>query len=199
VVEVHLTVAELRRFGRYPDMLGGWAGVLAEIADRWAERHRMWRRLSRDPRARFARGALARHVRIRDRTCVGPGCTRSARRSDLDHTRDHAWGGDTVEANIGPGCWRHHPDKERGWMLTQPEPGLFVWRSPLGRTYRTRGEPVRPDLPDPDPPVEGLDDREDPDIATGSPVDLRILWRPARDSARPPPASPDEDEGEPPF
>lgn len=197
-MELHLTLAELQRFGADPDEQGDWAGVFAEIADRWAERHRLRERLSRNPRTRFARGALARHVRVRDRTCVGPGCTRPARRSDLDHTREHGHGGATVEANIGPGCWRHHPDKERGWTLTQPEPGQFVWRSPLGRTYRTQGEPIRPDLPDPEPPAEGVDSREDPEVVEGGRLDLRILWRPPHNPA-PPPPPPDDDEEEPPF
>jgi hypothetical protein len=199
VVELHLTLVELQRFGVDPGALGDWAGVFAEIADRWAERHRMWKQLSRDPRARFAGGALARHVRVRDRTCMGPGCTRSARRSDLDHTREHGRGGPTVDTNIGPGCWRHHPDKDRGWTLTQPEPGHFVWKSPLGRTYSTRGEPVRPDLPDPEQPAEEVDSREDPDAMGEGRLDLRILWRPPRNPAPPPPPPSDGEEGDPPF
>jgi hypothetical protein len=157
VVELHLTVAELAHFAADPSLTGGWAGVVAEIAAAWAHRHELQEGLSRDPQARFARGALARHVQIRDRACCGPGCTRPARRSDLDHTAEHARGGATAETNIGPGCWRHHPDKDRGWTLVQPEPGQFVWMSPLGRIYRTRGEPIRPDLPEPDPPpADGL-------------------------------------------
>ncbi|QYN32871.1 DUF222 domain-containing protein [Pseudonocardia sp. DSM 110487] len=198
VVELHLTLAELRRFAADPDLTRDWTGVIAEIADRWADRHRMWRELGKDPRARFARGALADHVRIRDRSCVGPGCDRPARRSQLDHTIDHAHGGHTVQANIGPGCWRHHPDKDRGWTLTQPEPGHFVWISPLGRTYRTRGEPIRPDLPDPDPPRDGTDQRQDPDTEPGNPHQLRILWREGRNPAPPPPPEPDTEE-DPPF
>jgi hypothetical protein len=83
VVELHLTVEELRRYGTDPE-LAEWAGVLAEIAGAWADRDRFRRRLAADPRARFARGALADHVRIRDRNCCEPGCTRPARRSDLD-------------------------------------------------------------------------------------------------------------------
>ncbi|TWF80844.1 uncharacterized protein DUF222 [Pseudonocardia hierapolitana] len=167
VVELHLTLAELARFAADPDLTGDWAGIIAEIAQQWADRHRLWRELSMNPRTRYARGALARHVQVRDRTCIGPCCDRSSRRSQLDHTRDHAHGGDTVEGNIGPGCWRHHQDKDRGWTLTQPEPGHFVWISPLGRTYRTRGGPVRPDLPEPEPPAEGTDRREDPEAEHG--------------------------------
>ena len=197
MVELHLTVAELSRFAADPELAGQWAGVIAEIADGWADRHHLWRELAQNPRARFARDALARHVQVRDRTCIGPGCERSARRSDLDHTRDHARGGHTVEVNLGPSCWRHHPDKDRGWRLTQPEPGHFVWISPLGRIYRTRGEPIRPDLPEPDPPPDGDDPRDDPDTEHGHRLDPPILWREAHDPPPPPPA-PDEEE-EPPF
>jgi hypothetical protein len=144
---------------------------------------------------------LADHVRIRDRNCCGPGCTRPARRCDLDHTTDHACGGETVEVNIGPACKRHHPDKERGWLLTQPAPGWFRWVSPLGRVYWTRGEPVRPDLPDPDPGSH-------PDEETATEADRRlrrhdprILDRPAADPARPPPPKPEPppDDQPPPF
>ena len=197
VVELHLTVEELRRYGADP-VLGDWDGVLAEIADAWADRDEFRRRLAANPHARFARGPLADHVRIRDRNCFGPGCTRSARRCDLDHTRDHAHGGETVDDNIGPACKRHHPDKERGWTLTQPEPGLFRWVSPLGCTYFTRGEPIRPDLPDPDP-------ADHPGEETAAEVDQRlrrheprILQPPAKDPPRPPPPKSDPPDDEPP-
>jgi hypothetical protein len=135
VVEVHLTLEELRRYGTDP-VLGDWDGVLAEIAAAWADRDEFRRRLAAHPHARFARGPLADHVRIRDRNCIGPGCTRSARRCDLDHTRDHARGGETAEDNIGPACKRHHPDKERRWTLTQPRARAV----PVG-------EPARAHLP----------------------------------------------------
>jgi len=197
VVELHLTLAELRRFAADPDLAGDWAGIIAEVADRWADRHRLWQELAKDPRARFARGALADHVRIRDRTCVGPCCDRSARRSDLDHTRDHAHGGPTLEHNLGPSCRRHHPDKDRGWTLIQPRPGHFVWVSPLGRTYHTRGEPIRPELPEPEPPPDGTDQREDPDINRRGPPDQHIRWRKGRNPAPPPPPAQDTEE-EPP-
>jgi hypothetical protein len=207
IVEIHITVEELNRYASDPDLdpgLAQWAGVLAEMAAAWADRDQLRARLAAHPRARFARGALADHVRIRDRNCVGPGCTRPARRSDLDHTRDHGRGGQTVEANIGPACRRHHPDKDRGWGLTQPEPGVFVWVSPLGRTYRTRGEPVRPDIPDPDPAPENGQQEESAAEYDGRlrRYEDRILRRPAAESPRPPPPpgpAPRPDDGPPPF
>jgi hypothetical protein len=99
-------------------------------------------------------------------------------------------------------CKRHHPDKERNWTLTQPEPGLFRWVSPLGRIYVTKGEPIHPDLPDPEP-------AHHPDEETAAEVDQRlrrydprILQRPAKDPPRPPPPprpGPLADNEPPPF
>jgi hypothetical protein len=201
LVELHLTVEELRRYGADP-VLGDWDGVLAEIADAWAARDEFRRRLAANPHARFARGPLADHVRIRDRNCCGPGCTRSARRCDLDHTRDHARGGETVEVNIGPACKRHHADKDRGWSLAQPEPGKFLWISPLGRIYVTKGEPLRPDLPDPDPvPHQNEETATEADQRLRR-CDPRILERLAEDPlVRPPPPKPEPppDNQPPPF
>jgi hypothetical protein len=122
--------------------------VVAEIARRYAARDTELARLDTDWAARFPGAGLRRHVQMRDRTCVAPGCRRAARKTDIDHTHDHARGGATVRANMAPLCLPHHTMKHRGgWTLTQPEPGWFRWRSPLGQLYRTRGEPIAVDLP----------------------------------------------------
>jgi hypothetical protein len=201
VVELHLTLDALHRYAADP-ALGAWHGLLTEIAAHWAHRDELRARLAAHPHARFARGPLAEHVRIRDRNCCGPGCTRPARRSDLDHTTDHARGGATVEVNLGPACKRHHPDKDRNWSLTQPQPGRFRWISPLGRSYLTRGEPIRPDLPDPDPaPHPNEETATDADRRLRR-HDPRILDRPATGPPRPPPPprpEPPPDDPPPPF
>ncbi len=37
-----------------------------------------------------------------------------------------------------PLCRHHHRCKQaQGWSLAQPEPGVLVWRTPVGRTYAT--------------------------------------------------------------
>ncbi|OZM76224.1 HNH endonuclease signature motif containing protein [Pseudonocardia sp. MH-G8] len=205
VVELHISVEELERYAADP-ALADWHPLLAEIAARWADRDNLRARLAAHPRARFARGPLADHVRARDRSCCGPGCTRTASSSDLDHTNDHGRGGKTVEGNIGPACKRHHPDKDRGWSLTQPSPGLFRWLSPLGRVYWTRGEPIRLDLPDPDPDPDRHPEDQDRDDADHDQrlrrYDPRILDRPATDPPRPPPPIPNPlppQNDEPPF
>ena len=49
--------------------------------------------LDAHPDERLPRSALRRHVQIRDRTCVGPGCRRRSRRCDQDHTVAYQAGG----------------------------------------------------------------------------------------------------------
>jgi hypothetical protein len=107
---------------------------------------------------RFPTTALRRHVQLRDRTCVGPGCRRPATHTDFDHTQDHQHGGPTTADNGGACCTHDDLLKTKGgWRLRQPQPGQFVWDTPLGQTHRTRGEPILDPIPhadetDPDPP-----------------------------------------------
>lgn len=158
VVELHVGADELAELVRHAADHGPWAAL---IADRAAQHAARLAGTAPTPGARrFARGSLARHVEMRDRTCSFVGCRRPARRADKDHTRDHAAGGPTSRANTGPLCEHHHRLKTEGWWtLRQPAPGHFEWTSPLGRIYRTRGEPIRPPTvparPRPPTPVPG--------------------------------------------
>jgi len=81
---------------------------------------------------------LGHLIRARNATCPAPGCQASSQHSDLDHTRP--WpDGPTDECNVGPPCRHHHRTKQApGWTLEQPEPGVFRWTTPGGRTYDTR-------------------------------------------------------------
>ncbi|WP_300017812.1 HNH endonuclease signature motif containing protein [Pseudonocardia sp.] len=153
IVELHLPVALLHELvARGPASPTHWAGVVADIAAQHARRLDHLADLDARPGARFPGAALRRHTEIRDRTCSFPGCRHRAHISDIDHTRDHVDGGPTTTANTGPVCAHDHDVKHRGgWRLTQPEPGRFVWRSPLGGEYATRGEFLLPQLPDPHP------------------------------------------------
>ena len=47
-------------------------------------------------------------VRLRDETCRFPGCSRRARRCDIDHVTDWALGGPTDQNNLMLVCRRHH-------------------------------------------------------------------------------------------
>jgi hypothetical protein len=71
----------------------------------------------------------------------------------------------------------------------------------LGRIYLTKGEPIRPDLPDPDPaPQQNEETATEADQRLRR-YDPRILERPATDPPRPPPPKPEPppDDQPPPF
>ena len=57
-----------------------------------------------DAHRRLPGRELDRWVRVRDRHCIGPMCTRPAHRADVDHTRAWADLGLTVAANLGLPC-----------------------------------------------------------------------------------------------
>lgn len=84
---------------------------------------------------------LQRAVRLRDTTCRAPGCGRSARGCDLDHSTAWADGGTTAVDNLACLCRHHHRLKHLpGWNLTHTPGGVLDWRVPDGRSYRTRPE-----------------------------------------------------------
>jgi hypothetical protein len=135
-----------------PGMLAGWGPICADLARQIvADNHdATWRvNLRADDgtlvdqvvvRRRPAAAEIA-FVQARDQTCRAPGCRIPAQRADVDHTSDWIDGGPSTRDNLGVLCRRHHRMKHAGWQLTQPEPGVFEWRSPLGHTYRVAPEP----------------------------------------------------------
>jgi hypothetical protein len=77
-------------------------------------------------------------VQTRNTCCTAPGCRMPAAVCDNDHTVPFDQAGRTCECNLGPLCRRHHRVKQaRGWRLEQPEPGVFAWTTPSGRSYIT--------------------------------------------------------------
>ena len=96
-----------------------------------------------DTGRRFAGPALTEWIITRDRTCRAPGCLRPARTADIDHTIRHADGGLTTHTNLGALCRHHHVLKDATGHVTvsQPSPGIFVWRLPSGRTYEVHPDP----------------------------------------------------------
>lgn len=81
---------------------------------------------------------LDTEIRARDGTCRYPGCRRTARRCDLDHTIPHP-DGLTVAGNLAALCRRHHRAKQSGaWTVKQTDHGVLRWTSTItARTYRT--------------------------------------------------------------
>jgi hypothetical protein len=77
-------------------------------------------------------------VRARTATCTAPGCQAEAIHADLDHTIPYP-DGPSDECNLGPKCRTHHRAKQApGWKVEQPEPGVFRWTLPSGRSHTTR-------------------------------------------------------------
>jgi hypothetical protein len=76
-------------------------------------------------------------IQARASTCTAPGCNRPAAEADADHTIPWPHG-PSCECNLGAPCRYHHRNKQApGWHLDQPEPGVFRWRNPSGRTHTT--------------------------------------------------------------
>jgi hypothetical protein len=146
-VELTGDLETLAGLAERPGDLGGYGPVIAEIARQVAAQQRRspWTFTIRDratgqiftgPVRRRPTAAMARHVRARDRTCRAPGCRRIGIYADIDHTIAFERGGLTVPGNLGLLCRYHHRAKHEGWwLLVQVRPGVFVWRSPLGRRY----------------------------------------------------------------
>lgn len=81
-------------------------------------------------------------VAARDVTCRFGPCGQPAWRADLDHTVPWQAGGLTCSCNLGGCCRIHHKVKQLpGWSLEQPQPGVFVWTTPAGRSYQVRPDP----------------------------------------------------------
>ncbi|NYE35020.1 hypothetical protein F4692_000124 [Nocardioides cavernae] len=89
---------------------------------------------------------------LRNKTCVFPWCTRSARRCDLDHVIPHDAGGPTSTSNLAPLCRTHHRLKTHSsWHYETTAPGTYEWTSPHGHRFRrdpTGTQPIGDDPPD---------------------------------------------------
>ena len=82
--------------------------------------------------------ALDTAIRLRDRHCRAPGCTRPAARCDCDHVVPYPRG-ETTLANGCCLCRRHHRLKTHapGWGLAACPDGSIRWTTPTGRTVTT--------------------------------------------------------------
>ena len=83
---------------------------------------------------------LRTYLQIRDLTCRFPGCEQPAQLSDIDHTLDWQFGGETRAGNLACLCPGHHTLKgETAWTVTQDadNSGILTWTDPSGRSYRT--------------------------------------------------------------
>jgi hypothetical protein len=72
---------------------------------------------------------------LRDLVCAFPFCFRPAEACDCEHRVPHEDDGPTCSCNQAPACRGHHRTKTTGgWTYVTVEPGVYLWRSPLGRS-----------------------------------------------------------------
>jgi hypothetical protein len=148
-IQVTVAASTLLGCDERPADLDGYGPITAAMARRIAaDPTGTWRRLLTDPatghlldygrRTYRPPTALTDHVLARDRTCVFPGCPRSARRCDLDHDQPWTTGGTTTVENLHPLCRRHHTAKHHaGWQHQHHPDGTHHWTAPTGHTYTT--------------------------------------------------------------
>ena len=97
--------------------------------------------LAADPDPRFPNRTLAAAVRMRDRTCLFPGCTVPAGRTDLDHSIPWPHG-PTCTCNLCCLCRHHHRLKTHGrWTVINHGNGHLTWTTPTGRVLHVRPDP----------------------------------------------------------
>jgi Domain of unknown function (DUF222) len=155
-IQVTVPVSTLLGVDDAPAELEGYGPITAAVARRLAaDSTGTWRRLVTDPlsgtlldygRCTYRPPANLRDFVIaRDQQCTFPGCTRKARRCDLDH--GVAWpGGGTNACNLAPLCRRHHRAKHlAGWRWQRQPDGAYRWISPTGHEYVERPPPYPPD------------------------------------------------------
>jgi hypothetical protein len=150
VVDLLIPAAVLAELAANPEQSGSWHDVVTDIARQYQDRAQSRRTMDADAARRHPTRALRRHIEQRDRTCKGPGCRRPARATQYDHIWEYRYSGPTTSSNGAALCEHDHDLKTTGgWTLDQPEPGEFLWHTPLGQSHRTRGEPVIYPLPEP--------------------------------------------------
>ena len=168
-VQVTVALSTLLGLDHQPAELAGHGPIPAALALRIAtDPTGSWQRLITDEhgylldhgRTRYRPPAnLREHIINRDRTCRFPGCSRPARRCDIDHLQPYAHGGTTEQCNLHCLCSRHHHAKhDADWQTHRDHTGTTHWTSPTGRHYTKPPEthpttrPPQPDNPDPPPP-----------------------------------------------
>ena len=83
-----------------------------------------------------ASARLKLQTQLRDGTCAFAFCFRPAEDCDCEHRVPHEDDGPTCSCNQAPCCRRHHRAKTTGgWTYITIEPGIYLWRSPLGYEF----------------------------------------------------------------
>ncbi|PXA65782.1 HNH endonuclease signature motif containing protein [Cryobacterium arcticum] len=158
---VHVTVPVLTLMGKSfePGMLEGYGPIDPETARRLAGTAPRWDRILTHPetgcmlsvgRDSYTPPAdMKRYTEIRDQTCQGIGCNRTATKSEIDHTIPWNKGGPTAVGNLVHLCKACHRLKHQSSFSTRQSPtGALSWTSPSGKTYtREPANPIGPPTP----------------------------------------------------
>ena len=97
--------------------------------------------LATDPRDYRPTAAMIDHARLVHPECVFPGCTVPSEQTDMDHTEDHAYGGDTIPENLAPLSAEHHRVKHHTrWEFVQNGDDTLTATSPAGHVYTVQPE-----------------------------------------------------------
>ncbi len=150
-----LTYAGLRN---HPAELAGHGPIPASLARHIASATKtVFQRIITDPttgqvielgRRRYRpKAGLDELVRVRDRECRRPGCTRPAQFGDLDHcdTNGKGWknGCPTGAATLVGLCRADHKLRDLpGWRHSLAPDGTLTITTPANQTYRSRPEPL---------------------------------------------------------
>jgi len=166
-VQVTVPILALLDHTDHPAMLEGYGPISSETAALLAANAPNFMRLLTHPetgavlsvgRDKYQISAeLRRWLQVRDGTCRFPGCGRTARRCDVDHTSEWQYGGDTAHNNLAHLCRKHHRLKSlTDWKVEQVGDGILRWTSPTGKIYETEPEEIIP------PTLLRRDDDTDP-------------------------------------
>ncbi|WP_410791780.1 DUF222 domain-containing protein [Kribbella sp. C-35] len=148
-IEIFVPITTLLGMDDNPCELTGYGPIPAEMARRIAT-DGTWRRLLTDPTngvvldastTRHDPGtAVTETLLARHPVCAWPGCNRTSRECDRDHTTPFAQTGRTTLTGLVPYCEYHHVVKDTpawGWTSTAHPDGSVTLTAPTGHRYTT--------------------------------------------------------------
>jgi hypothetical protein len=162
VVDIQVPLTTLLGLTQLPGELAGWGPVIADIARHVADQQRSatWRFSVYSATGELVHHGVTRRrpvaadtafIKARDRRCRAPGCRRSARGCDVDHTVDWAHSNDSRRCNLACLCRLHHRFKhESGAELVQLNPGVLGWCTPARMRYVTHPDTYPVELEPPE-------------------------------------------------
>jgi hypothetical protein len=150
-VHVMVPAMTLLGVGEEAAILRGYGPIDPATAAQLTAEATSWRRiltdpmtgriLTTDPRNYRPTARMIDHARLVHPTCVFPGCTVPSEHADIDHTEDHAYGGDTIPENLAPLSRAHHKVKHHTrWQIVQNGDDTLTATSPAGYVYTIRPE-----------------------------------------------------------